>query len=432
MRAYSIEREREYYERAWPTSLAPIPDLASRLAWVPIAEFLRGQIVVDLGAGECVYTRALSDFGKARQIIALDLFPERMLPCARSTLWRRIAFVGADARLLPLKSSSVDLVFCSLALSQLGDTCEVMAEVARVLRPCGWYLGIEPNPLNVSHLGRYLLGKHSPNQFLLTGATFERACRANLLSPGIRHFSSFLTTCPRILSSCIGLIAQKAGAPMQDSSVSPRLRPLELRDARMLAVLHLRAHPKSIMAQLGIRYLERYYERTLTDVGNSFGWCACDADDTPIAFCLGVRDSIRLERWRRESLPAFNPSAFNPGRGMWTAMRRHIVGSILSQIRHARSDPRDVGCLSGTQLVQIICSPPMRGRGIGRTLIQKWEQTATALGLSKAFLFVAQDNRPAVGLYRSTGWKIVRGSDKTREVAWVMEKTLERVPPNNI
>jgi GNAT superfamily N-acetyltransferase len=57
-----------------------------------------------------------------------------------------------------------------------------------------------------------------------------------------------------------------------------------------------------------------------------------------------------------------------------------------------------------------------RGMGIGRALMTKSLAGLQSLGLANAVLEVTADNRPAVNLYKSLGFRVVREFTRKREV----------------
>ena len=98
------------------------------------------EVALDLGAGPGSGSRALAKRYPQAKIVALDL-SLRMLREARrhAGLLRKFARVAADARAIPLRSASVDLVFSNLLLQWCTPPDEVLAEVRRVLRPGGFF-----------------------------------------------------------------------------------------------------------------------------------------------------------------------------------------------------------------------------------------------------------------------------------------------------
>ncbi|MFC2969305.1 GNAT family N-acetyltransferase [Acidimangrovimonas pyrenivorans] len=57
------------------------------------------------------------------------------------------------------------------------------------------------------------------------------------------------------------------------------------------------------------------------------------------------------------------------------------------------------------ELLTLAVAPETRRRGLGRTLLARFEAEAAARGAENAFLEVAADNAPARALYETAGWR---------------------------
>ena len=76
--------------------------------------------VLDLGAGTGLGASALKRTFARAQVTAVDFSPSMLEQARRhSRFWRPIRCIEADARSLPLESSSQDLVFTNLMLPDL-------------------------------------------------------------------------------------------------------------------------------------------------------------------------------------------------------------------------------------------------------------------------------------------------------------------------
>jgi malonyl-CoA O-methyltransferase len=96
------------------------------------------KVVVDLGAGTGMASRALSRRYSSAQVIAVDSSPRMLQVARRRQGWlRRFGRLAAQASRLPLRPSSVDLVFSNLMLQWCNEPHEVFAEIGRVLRAHG-------------------------------------------------------------------------------------------------------------------------------------------------------------------------------------------------------------------------------------------------------------------------------------------------------
>jgi ubiquinone/menaquinone biosynthesis C-methylase UbiE len=212
-KAFSYESEKVYYGQRWPQEAKPYLHLEPYLrCWLDPEAVFGGKRVLDIGAGECTYTRLIAEKFGPREIVACELFCERMLPAVRANRSPNLRFVAGDAFRLPFQDESFDIVFGSFVLCQLPDLDEIISEVRRVLLDNGHYIGIEPNPYHPIHLYRYIRGNHSPNQYLF-GPQHLSAFRKAGFEVTIRYFYAKL---PRILSrflgTCMGIVAEKRQA----------------------------------------------------------------------------------------------------------------------------------------------------------------------------------------------------------------------------
>lgn len=163
---YSYTLEKEYYSSGWPTKAAPYRHLMPYITCWLDPKIFENKLMLDIGAGECAYTRLIAENFNPKQMVASELFIERMLPAARENKNGKINFVQSDIFHLPFADKSFDLAFGSLVLEQLPEIDTCIAEISRVLTDRGTFIGLEANPFNVKHLYRYYFSAHSKNQFL--------------------------------------------------------------------------------------------------------------------------------------------------------------------------------------------------------------------------------------------------------------------------
>jgi malonyl-CoA O-methyltransferase len=90
---------------------------------------------LDLGCGTGYFSRALAQRFSAGAGAAVDI-AEGMLKHAQPLAGAK-HFIAGDAESLPLRSSSRDLIFSSLALQWCGNFAQVLSEARRVLQPGG-------------------------------------------------------------------------------------------------------------------------------------------------------------------------------------------------------------------------------------------------------------------------------------------------------
>ncbi len=99
--------------------------------------------ILDVGVGPGVSAVGLSRRLPASRIVGLDL-SRRMLRRARSRVDPSIGLVQADITRLPFDDASFDVVTGHSFLYLLPDQPGAMAEIARVLRPGGTCVFLEP------------------------------------------------------------------------------------------------------------------------------------------------------------------------------------------------------------------------------------------------------------------------------------------------
>ena len=106
-----------------------------------LARSRKNIVLIDLASGYGDHGRNIIDKARARQqsvtVIAVDQQLQTLRISRRAaTPERKFHFVQADARHLPFRSHSADLVFCSLALHHFKkqDAVRVLEEMARVGR----------------------------------------------------------------------------------------------------------------------------------------------------------------------------------------------------------------------------------------------------------------------------------------------------------
>lgn len=210
-RLFSYEEERRYYSRRWPTEAKPYLHLEAHLrSWLDPERLFCGKRILDVGAGECTYTRAIADRFEPKRIVACELFPERMLPAFRDNRNPRWRAVSGDCFRLPFRDGSFDVVFASLFLSQLPNLSDAVGEFRRLLVPGGTFVGFEPNPFHPVILYRYLTRPRSNNQYLFWPHRVCPIFESNGFSPETRYFYAKMPWIRnRMLGTCIGVVATR-------------------------------------------------------------------------------------------------------------------------------------------------------------------------------------------------------------------------------
>lgn len=112
-----------------------------------------GQLILDVGCGTGTAEAKLSRLRISQmQIVAVDLLTERV-QAARATAQAhniRASFATADACALPFGDGAFDSAFCVAVLQHIRDVARAIQELARVTRPGGRVVAVEPD-----NAGRY-------------------------------------------------------------------------------------------------------------------------------------------------------------------------------------------------------------------------------------------------------------------------------------
>lgn len=209
-KGFSHELEKGYYSQRWPEEAGPYIHLEPYLrCWLNPEAVFGGKRVLDIGAGECTYTRLIAERFGPKEVVACELFLERMLPAVRANRDSKLRFVAGDTFWLPFQNESFHVIFGSFILHQLPNLNGIICEIRRVLSVGGLYVGIEPNPYNPVHLYRYFRGNHSPNQYLL-GPKHLFVFKKAGFGFGITYFYAKLPHLrSRFLGACMGIVAEK-------------------------------------------------------------------------------------------------------------------------------------------------------------------------------------------------------------------------------
>jgi SAM-dependent methyltransferase len=193
----SAERSCWELETAEPPTVQELEFLNGDMKkWVPnFPDLFKDKKVLDLGAGRGLLGILVADRYAPKLSVSLDLGLHR-LKAARGWTHRLHNFVliCGDAFNLPFRDQSFDFVVANSLLHHFPELDRVTAEISRVLRPGGYYIGREPNfdnPIVRTHIFKLdgtWLRRHarvSANEYPLRAkdivASFGRAaCSCNL------------------------------------------------------------------------------------------------------------------------------------------------------------------------------------------------------------------------------------------------------------
>lgn len=121
--------------------------------------FCEGRRVLDAGCGVGYGARLLKQAGAA-EVVAVDL-SDAVIEVARQLVPDGVACEVADARSLPYREDSFDLIVCFETIEHVDEQDRVLEQFARVLRPDGLLLISSPNrrryvPGNPHHRHEYV------------------------------------------------------------------------------------------------------------------------------------------------------------------------------------------------------------------------------------------------------------------------------------
>ena len=120
------------YERfmgRWSRAVAPV-----FLEWLSAP---RGARWLDVGCGTGILTETLLQFCAPSAVCAVDPAPAQVKAAARGFAGGRTAFQVGDARRLPFRDASFDIVASALVINFIPDRAAAMSEMRRVARAGG-------------------------------------------------------------------------------------------------------------------------------------------------------------------------------------------------------------------------------------------------------------------------------------------------------
>ncbi|MBI4498776.1 MAG: class I SAM-dependent methyltransferase [Chloroflexi bacterium] len=154
-------------------------------------EAIAGRRVLEVGCGRGVGAQILRDRG-AGEVVAFDL-DQAMLALARARCRQQggapVHLLLASATALPFAAQSFDAVVEFGVLHHIPDWKGALREVARVLRPGGWFFFEEPLK-GLIQFPLFRLTLEHPQETQFTGAAFLAGLRAVELAvlPGWRQW----------------------------------------------------------------------------------------------------------------------------------------------------------------------------------------------------------------------------------------------------
>ena len=177
------------------------------------ADVLRGWVggpgrrVLDLGCRYGALTRAYSE---GNEVVGMDVDHEALAEAAKLGIE---TLHGDVTERLPVEDASFDVVVCGELLEHLPFPERTVAEVRRVLRPGGWFVGSVPNAYRVRNRLVFLLGRPpetDPTHLHMFSPDALRGLLAEFEGPELRYVSGrFVPLSARLFANVMLFRARK-------------------------------------------------------------------------------------------------------------------------------------------------------------------------------------------------------------------------------
>lgn len=188
------------------------------------------------------------------------------------------------------------------------------------------------------------------------------------------------------------------------------MRPMRLSDLSALSSIHIQQFPGNRSSSLGRPFLRKMYRWFLLNQPHLA--IVAEQDGHPIGFVVGALGRYDRKMFRyalpevilgfiRNPMLLLKENIFHEWRG------------YLSALVPSRSRPRPNpsfaagGVYAG--LASIAVEAGMQGQGVGRALLEAFEESAGKSGATVLGLSVEKDNCTAWRLYEKCGWQMVDG-----------------------
>ena len=176
---YSVDSERLYYSSSREDRAAvPYAHLDQYLSGSVGIDAFRGKTVLDIGAGEGIYSAWIADRGGARQVLGVELTEHRIRREYENRL-ANLRFVSGDMFEMSV-GDGYDVVFMNLVLHHLRFRLDdVFSIVRRALAPGGVFIAFEPNVYSPLCALVHLLHSRSANEGFLSCRRVATKLRKN-------------------------------------------------------------------------------------------------------------------------------------------------------------------------------------------------------------------------------------------------------------
>ena len=109
----------------------------------PLAQKLgiKNKTILDFGCGHGVDSMKFVKLG-AKKVLGIDPSKPMIDLAKKENKHSKIKFVKTNGKILPLKAQQFDLVFANFVVHYLKDTKKQFKEIARMLKPGGYFLAV--------------------------------------------------------------------------------------------------------------------------------------------------------------------------------------------------------------------------------------------------------------------------------------------------
>lgn len=172
-------------------------------------------------------------------------------------------------------------------------------------------------------------------------------------------------------------------------------------DIESIVDIHLQAFKDFFLSSLGKRFLSVYYKACLNDTG-SISICVIDQDNHVEGFAVGCFQSLGFhKRILIRNFFAFLPPAIN----ILLKRPRSLIRLILNFEKNNNSIANDNGKYS--ELLSIAIIPQNKGVGLGKVLLNKFEEIAKQRGSEKITLTTDfYNNQDVINFYQKNGYEV--------------------------
>jgi ribosomal protein S18 acetylase RimI-like enzyme len=184
------------------------------------------------------------------------------------------------------------------------------------------------------------------------------------------------------------------------------IEPLRIEDVKEAAEIHRQAFPDSRSTQFGKLYVQKMFTWFLTYQPNlSF---VAKQDGIIVGYVIGAIGGYGRKLFRYALLEVVVGLLMHPRlwfkRSTFLLWYSYLQGLLPKWVRNKVVTPSDANIPISAALAGIGVEPDCQGSGIGRMLMNRFEQAAVQQGAQFLTLSVFADNHPARKLYEKSGW----------------------------